>query len=117
MKIGEATAEIDRNTVTLFWPDGTTVRGSHPGGNRNAGPTARKLGYSSMQEMFCEHELTHVALADWLQTPSPVMLALRGYQSDSHLCNLEEHMVLALQAYMRAMHINLLNRLSAAIKD
>jgi hypothetical protein len=29
-----------------------THPGCRPGANRNAGPTARKLGYQSMQEMF-----------------------------------------------------------------
>lgn len=69
------------------------------------------MGYLSLEEMLIEHELIHVVIANLLKFPSPVMLGLRGLESNGKLKNTEETLVMAMQHYLRAAGITIFNAL------
>jgi hypothetical protein len=62
--------------------------------------------------MLIEHDLSHVAVETWLGAESAVMRGLRGLESDARVTTLEEELVLALQRYMRAVGVDLAERLT-----
>lgn len=111
VKVGEITAEIGSNGVRLTWPDGTSVCGLRPDEERSARRAAHQMGYPSLEEMLIEHELIHVVIANLLKFPSPVMLGLRGLESNGKLKNTEETLVMAMQHYLRAAGITIFNAL------
>jgi len=111
--IGDAVARLTGHGVEIAWPDGTKVTGI-PHDTDDYRLTARQHGYGADTHALCvEHELLHVALGLWLGVPSPVMMALRGIEPVSdEIAGYEEDAVLALQAYLRAVGVDLVERLS-----
>jgi hypothetical protein len=109
--IGPIRATLTTAQVHLQWPDGTSVQGCIGHSARYAHHTALELGYPNAAAMVLEHDLIHAAIEAWLGVDSAVMLRLRGLPSNAALETLEEQMVLAMQRYMRAAGVNLMERL------
>jgi hypothetical protein len=109
--VGDATATINSDGIVLSWPDGTSVPGC-PHDTDSYRETAEDYGYGPDTMALCvEHELTHGALGAWLGVPSPVMLELRGSKvADPVVASREEAAVLAIQAYARAIGVDLTDR-------
>lgn len=71
--------------------------------------TAERHGYGDDTLALCkDHELMHLALADWLGTVSPTMEFLtNGTHADMYIRGLEEDAILGCQRYARAIGVDL----------
>jgi hypothetical protein len=108
IRLGNVTVEIrDGYTLTTF-ADGTRLHALHAeqDGQRE---TALDLGYSTAWEMNVVHDLAHSLLARWLDLPhSPTLHAVaRGMDTPAEVWRREEEAVLALQAYAKAVGVDL----------
>jgi len=103
----------DSTLITLA--DGTTVPGA-PEDTDDYRATAARLGYGDDTLKLCqEHEVTHIALCDWLGIDSPTMILLHAPEPDDRLRRLnqlEEAAVLAIQHFARAAGIDLVNQMA-----
>ena len=107
MCLGAVKVEIrDGYTLTTF-PDGKTVNALHaeqPGQRETAG----RLGFATAWEMNVSHDLAHSMLARWLGLPhSPTLHAVAHGDKAPKVWRREEQAVLALQAYAKALGVDL----------
>ncbi|WP_046869282.1 hypothetical protein [Microvirga massiliensis] len=107
-QIGAVTVEVqDDYTVTTF-PDGRQLHARHSG-HADQAETAARLGYSSVEAMNREHDLTHALLAYWLGLPwSPTLRDVVTNTPATEIHYLEEEAVLAIQRFAVAMGVDLL---------
>jgi hypothetical protein len=107
--------EIFPTSTRITLADGAVIVGA-PEDTDTYRETARETGYDTDVTTLCiEHELTHVALAFWLQTISPTLEFVgKQVEVDLDLRELEESAVLAFQKYARAMKIDLVKLFSTS---
>jgi hypothetical protein len=113
LSLGGTRIEISDDHTRITLPDGSVINGS-PEDTDHYRDNALRAGYGADVMQFCiDHELSHVALAQWLHSISPTLEFVgNGGDYDFALRELEEDVVLALQRYTRAMNINLVERFS-----
>jgi hypothetical protein len=108
-RIGNATVSLSGEGTVIAYPDGTQVVGQ-PEDTDAYRATAVHYGYGNDTLQLCiDHELMHLALADWLDLPeSPTMRAVRHNRLDDDLAlrALEEAAVLAVQQFARAAGVD-----------
>jgi hypothetical protein len=109
LRFGETIIYVRTSGTLIHFADGRSVAGE-PEDSAEYRATAERCGYGSDTLSLCiDHEIVHVALADWLGFDSPTMLAVRDEQPDQAcaLRVLEEAAVLAIQQYAKAAGIDL----------
>jgi hypothetical protein len=113
LTFGGTTVQVLADGTQIEFADGTTVVGQ-PEDTDAYRHTAQTHGYGADTLSLCiEHEVMHVALADWLGvSDSPTMKAVRTNRltDDLPFRTLEEAAVLAVQRYARAAGIDLVKR-------
>jgi hypothetical protein len=108
--------EIFQDSTRITLGDGSIILGQ-PEDTDSYRETAERTGYGDdVVQMCIDHELTHVALAHFLQSPSPTLECVgkentngsyKASCADLALRELEETAILALQKYARAAKIDL----------
>ena len=98
----------DGYCLTVF-SDGKKLT-SHFAEQEGQRETAKRLGFNSVWEMNQTHDLTHSILANWFKLKhSPTLYGLASKEGTSkEIWNREEEAVLALQAYAKALGIDLI---------
>lgn len=108
--IGNACIAIAATGTVIDFADGVSVP-SQPEDSDAYRAAAQHHGYGTDTWQLCvDHEIMHLALADWLGLPdSPTLLAVRRGRlgDDLVLRALEETAVLAVQQFARAAGVDL----------
>jgi hypothetical protein len=107
-----AVIEVYADSTRIIFDDGSVVYGA-PEDTDDYRATAQRYGYGEDTLRLCkEHEVTHIALCDWLGLSSPTMELVRHGTGEVHLNHLEESAVLAVQHFARAAGIDLVARMA-----